>query len=111
MLLVGVASLQWKRRHGKLGTNVHGKLIKKCKFEVKVKWYKHEPESVKCYKDLCDFSIQNHNVTEAHKLDFVAAADFAVLKKIEHLDLARELHKIWQLRIQFIHQLKVHSVL
>ena len=44
-----------------VGKITHWKLFKKCKLEVKDKWYKHEPEVVlvnEGYKVLWDFIIQ-----------------------------------------------------
>ena len=43
---IKLAPKEGKRRHINLGKIVHWKLVKKCAFEVKDKWYEDEPEIV-----------------------------------------------------------------
>ena len=113
----------YKRRHDNLGKIVHWKLIRKCNFEARDKWYEHEPKSVlenEDYKFFWDFSIQTDYVKEARRTDVVVVdkkrtcniIDFAVLgdsrieeekEKIEQYhDLRRELQKIWHVRVKII---------
>ena len=120
-----LAQKEYKRRHDNFGKIVHWKLAKKCTFEVNDKWYEHEPESVlenEDYKILWDFSIQTDHEIEARRPDLVVVdkknracqvIDFAVpgdsriedkeREKIEkYQDLARELQKVWNVRVKII---------
>ena len=120
-----LAQKEYKRRHDNLGKIVHWKLPAKCNFEVRGKWYEHEPESVlenEDYKILWDFSIQTDHVIEARRLDLVLVdkkerickiIDFAVRgdsrieekekDKIEkYQDLGRELQKTWNVKVKII---------
>ena len=120
-----LAQKEYKRRHDNLGKIVHWKVARKCNFEVRDKWYEHEPESVlenEDYKILWDFSIQTDHVIEAQKPDLVVVdkkkrtckiIDFAVpgdsrieakeKEKIDkYQDLRRELQKIWNVRVKII---------
>jgi len=120
-----LAQKEYKRRHDNLGKIVHWKLARKCNFETGDKWYEHEPESVlenEDYKILWDFSIQTDHVIEARRPDLVVVdkkkrtckiIDFAVpgdsriedkeKEKVEkYQDLARELQKIWNVRVKVI---------
>ena len=57
-----------------LGKIVHWKLARKCNFEARDKWYKHESESAlenEDYKILWNFSIQTDHVIEARRPDLV----------------------------------------
>lgn len=54
MLLVDVATpaqKEYKRRHDYLGNIVHWKLVKKCNFDIKEKWYVGKPEILSEIKD------------------------------------------------------------
>ena len=120
-----LAQKEYKRRHDNFGKIVHWKLAKKCGFEVSDKWFEHEAESVlenEDYKILWDFSIQTDHVIEARRPDVVLVdkkertckvIDFAVpgdsriedkeREKIEkYQDLARELQKLWNVRVKVI---------
>ena len=120
-----LAQTEYKRRHDNLGKIVHRKLTRKYNFEAGDKWYEHEPESVlenEDYKILRDFSIQTDHVIEARRPDLVVVdkkersckiIDFAVpadsrieekeKDKIEkYQDLARELQKIWNVKVKII---------
>ena len=120
-----LAQKEYKRRHDNFGKIVHWKLAKKCTFEVNDKWYEHEPESVlenEDYKILWDFSIQTDHEIGARRPDLVVVdkknracqvIDFAVpgdsriedkeREKIEkYQDLARELQKVWNVRVKII---------
>ena len=69
-----LAQKEYKRRHHNLGKIVHWKLARKCNFEARDKWYKHEPESAlenEDYNILWDFSIQTDHVIEARIPDLV----------------------------------------
>ena len=79
MVVVNFAQKEYLRRHDNLGKIVHWKLARKCNFEARDKWYKHEPESAlenEDYKILWDFSIQT-DVIEAW------TPDLAVVDKKE----------------------------
>ena len=89
------------------------------------KWYEHQPEAVqeneRC-KILWDFNIQTDHVIEARRPDmividketkFARIIDFAIpydsrvnskeVQKIEkHQDLAREIRKLWGMRVTVI---------
>ena len=57
-----------------MGKIVHRKLIRKCNFEARDKWYKNEPENAlenEDYKILWDFSIQTDHVIEAQRPDLI----------------------------------------
>ena len=120
-----LAQKEYKRRHDNFGKIVHWKLAKKCGFVVSDKWFEHEAESVlenEDYKILWDFSIQTDHVIEARRPDVVLVdkkertckvIDFAVpgdsriedkeREKIEkYQDLARELQKLWNVRVKVI---------
>ena len=120
-----LAQKEYKKRHDNLGKLVHRKLARKCTFEARDKWYKHEPESVlenEYYNILWDFSIQTDHVTEARRPDLVLVdkmerickiIDFTVRgdsrieekekDKIEkYQDLGRELQKIRNVEVKII---------
>ena len=120
-----MAQREYKRRHDWLGKRVHWEVCRKLGFETKEKWYEHQPESVyenDDYKVLWDFNIQTDHVIEARRPDLVIInkqdrmcqiVDFAVpydsrvnLKETEKItkyqDLARELQKLWNMRVKVI---------
>ena len=100
-------------------------MCKKNKIQVKEKWYEHEPapvtENEEC-KILWDFNVQTDHVIEARRPDMIIIdkvkklcqiVDFAVpydtkvntkeVEKIEkYQDLARELRKLWNMKVSII---------
>ena len=120
-----LAQKEYKRRHGWFGTKIHWEICEKYGIEVKEKWYENKPEVVmendKC-KILWDFTVQTDHeiygrrpdviVIQKDKnicqiVDFVCPYDGRVdskeLEKIEHYqDLARELRKIWNMKVKVI---------
>ena len=120
-----LARKEYKRRYDSLGKIVHWKLAEEYNFEAGNKWYEHEPESVledEDYKILWDFFIQTDPVIEARRpdlvvvdkkrrtckfIDFVVPGDSWIEEKqkvkIENYqDLRRELHKIWNVRVNIM---------
>ena len=64
---MGVASLH-------RNSSMQWKLVKKCNFKVKDKWYKQEPEKVlenEDYKVQWDFNIQSDHAIKAKRHEFV----------------------------------------
>ena len=100
-------------------------MCRKNGIEVKPKWYEDQPEAVQeneRYKILWDFNIQTDHVIEARRPDmivteretkFAKIIDFAIphdsrvnskeVEKIEkYQDLAREIKKLWGMRVTVI---------
>ena len=100
-------------------------LCKKLKFDHSNKWYMHNPESVLAndtHKLQWDFEIRTDHQISARRLDLIIInknektckiADFAVPadyrvkpkeceKRDKHLDLARELKKLWNMKVTII---------
>ena len=104
---------------------INWKLCKKLKFDHIKKWFMHNPESVlenETHKLFWDFEIKTDHLILARRPDLVIinkkkrscwAVDFAVpvdhrvkLKECEmrdkHLYLARELQKLWNMKVTVI---------
>ena len=108
------------------GKVIHWELCKKFRFGHMNKWYMHNPASVLenyTYKLLWDFDIQTDQLISARRPDFIIInkkknrickiVDFAVLadhriklkeskKKDKYQDLARELKKLWNMKVTII---------
>ena len=120
-----LAQREYKTRHDWVGKVIHWELCKKLNFHHATKWYMHKPESVlenETHKILWDFEIQTDHLITArrpdlvlinkkkrtcHIVDFAVPADHRVkLKEIEkkdkYLDLARELKKLWNMRVKVV---------
>ena len=120
-----MAQREYKRRHDWLGKRVHWEICHRLQFQTKEHWYEHVPETVlenNEFKLLWDFNIQTDHVIEARRPDLVIVnkkerfcqiIDFAVpfdsrvnfkeTEKIEkYQDLARELQKLWNMRVKVI---------
>ena len=120
-----LAQREYKTRHDWVGKVIHWELCKKLNFHHATKWYTHKPESVlenETHKILWDFEIQTDHLITARRPDLVLInkkkrtcqiVDFAVpadhrvkLKEIEkkdkYLDLARELKKLWNMRVKVV---------
>ena len=105
-----MAQKEYKRRHDLVGKNVHWEVSKRYGFDVKEKWYEHEPEAVN-FHILWDFEVKTDHVIEARRPGMIVTdkknnickiIDFAVpygsrvdVKEMEEVekyqDLAREL--------------------
>ena len=120
-----LAQKEYKRRHDWVGKRIHLEVCRKTGIEVKTKWYEHQPEVVqkneRC-KILWDLNIQTDQVIEARSPDkividkeskFVTTIDFAIpydtrfnskeVEKIEkYKELAREIKKLWGIRVTLI---------
>ena len=120
-----LAQKEYKRRHDWVGKRIHWEVCLKIGIEVKPKWYEHQPEAVQENERnniLWDFNIQTDHVIEARRPDkivtdketkFAKIIDFAIpydarvntkeIEKIEkYQDLAREIKKLWGMRVTVI---------
>ena len=120
-----LAQKEYKARHDWMGKVIHWEMCKKFKFDHANKWYMHNPEPVlenDTHKLLWDFDIQMDHLISARRPDLIIInkkkriskiADFAVpadhrikLKECEkrdkYLDLARELKKLWNMKVTII---------
>ena len=120
-----LAQKEYKRRHDWVGKRIHWEVCRENGIEVKTKWYEHQPEVVQeneRYKILWDLNVQTDQVIEARRPDmivkdketkFVTIIDFAIpydtrvnskeVEKIEkYQDLAREIKRLWGMRVTVI---------
>ena len=120
-----MAQREFKRRHDWLGKKIHWEVCLKYGFDVKRKWYEHEPETAMendISTILRDFNINTDHVIQARGPDLVIndklknqclIVEFAIpsdsrieTKEYEKLDkyqdLARELKKLWNMNLQVI---------
>ena len=120
-----LAQKEYKVRHDWAGKMIHWEMCKKFKFNHTNKWYMHSLAPVlenDTHKLLWDFNIQTDHLIPARRLDLIIiikkkrickAVDFAVpadhrinLKKCEkkdkYLDLARELKKLWNMKVTIV---------
>ena len=120
-----MAQTEYKGRHDKLAKVIHWDLCKKYGVKVLAKWYDHVPEKVvenDQVKILWDFNIQTDHVIQhrrpdvvlldktkkmCHLIDIAVPGDIRVaskeMEKIEkYQDLARELRKIWQVKVKVV---------
>ena len=116
---------EYKARHDWVDKVIHREMCKKFKFDNTNKWYMHNPEPVlenDTHKFLWDFDIQTDHQISTRRPDLIIInkkkrickiVDFAVpadhrikLKECEkrdkYLDLARELKKIWNMKVKII---------
>ena len=123
-----LAEKEFKARHEWVGKMIHWEMCKKFKFDLANKWYKHNPTPVlenDTHKLLWDYDIQTDHLLSAKRPDLIIIkqkkkkkkickiVDFAVpadhrikLKECEkrdkYLDLARELKKLWNMKVTII---------
>ena len=120
-----LAEKEYKARHDKVGKVIHWEMCKKFKHNHTNKWYMHNPEPVvenSTHKLLWDFNIQTDHIIPARRTDLIITnkkkrickiVDFAVPvdhkinlkeceKKDKYLDLARELKKLWNMKITIV---------
>ena len=99
---------------------IHGEICKKLKFDNTNKWYIHNPAAVienDTHKLLWDCNIQTDHIIPDRRLDLIIInkkrVDFAVPadhrinlkeseKKDKYLDLARELKKLWNMKVPIV---------
>ena len=120
-----LAQTEYKIRHDNVAKAVHWELCKKNGLDHVDKWYDHEPESVmeneKC-KILWDFTIQtdrmigarrpditivNKETRECQLIDIACPGDNKVAEKEDekidkYRDLAREVSKLWNVKVAII---------
>ena len=92
-----LAQTAYKTRHDWVEKVIHRELCKKIKFDPTTKWYMHKPESVQ-NEIVCDFQIQTDYLIPAWRL---CRPDVPQInkKKDKYLDLARELRKLWNMKV------------
>ena len=119
------AQTEYKGRHDKLAKVIHWDLCKKYGVNVQSKWYDHVPEKgeeTEHVKILWDFNIQTDHVIEhrrpdvvildkhekmCHLIDIAVPGDSRVAVKEnekvqKYQDLARELRKLWQVKVKVV---------
>ena len=120
-----LAQKEYKARHDWVGEVIHWEMCKKFKFDHANKWYMHNPAPVlenDTHKLLWDFDIQTDHLISTRRpdliiiskkkkickiVDFAFPADHRIkLKECEkrdkYLDLARELKKLWNMKVTII---------
>ena len=120
-----LAQEEYKARHDWVGKVIHREICKKLKFDYTNKWYMHNPTPVlekDTHKLLWDFNIQTDHLMPARRPDLIIInkkkrickiVDLAVpadhrinLKESEmkdkYLDLARELKKLWNMKVTIV---------
>lgn len=120
-----LASIEYLNRHNKVAQYLHHHLLKQNNFNVKDKWYEHQPESIvenNTAKILWDFNIYTDKVIRARRPDIVVIdktknevkiIDVAIPgdsrireKETEKLDkyhdLKIELQRIWKTKVTII---------
>ena len=120
-----LAQKEYKRRHDWIGRHIHWEICEANRIHLKPKQYDHQPEAV-IENDLCkilwDFTIQADYFITARGPDMILIdiehhecqiIDFTILhetrvddkevEKIEkYLDLARELKKMWNMKVKVV---------
>ena len=114
-----------KARHHWVGKVVHWEMCRKFQFDHTNKWYMHNPVPVlenDSHKLLWDFNIQTDHLIPARRPDLIIInkrkrickiVDFAVPvdhrinlkereKKDKYRDLARELKKLWNMKVTIV---------
>ena len=119
-----LAQKEYKARQDWMGKVIHWEMCKKFKFDHANKWYMHNAAPVlekDTHKLLWDFDIQTDHLISARRphliiikkkktckiFDFAVPADHRIkLKECEkrnkYLDLARELKKLWNMKVTII---------
>ena len=119
----------YKTRHDWVDKVIHWELCKKLKFDHTNKWYMHNPATAQeneTHKLLWDFNIQTDHLISVRKpgliiinnnkkkkkkickiVDFAVPGDHRIKlkeseKKEKCLDLARELKKLWNMKVTMI---------
>ena len=122
-----LAQKEYKARHDWVGKVIHWEMCRKFQFDHTNKWYMHNPAPVlenDSHKLLWDFNIQTDHLIPARRPDLIIISkkkkkrickiiDFAVPadhkinlkeseKKDKYLDLARELKKLWNMKVTIV---------
>ena len=120
-----LAQKEYKARHDWVGKVIHREMCRKFQFDHTNKWYMHNPAPVlenDSHKLLWDFNIQTDHLIPARRPDLIIFSirkrickivDFAVPadhrinlkeseKKDKYLDLARELKKLWNMKVTIL---------
>ena len=122
-----MAQKEYKARHDWVGKVIQREMCEKFKFDHANKWYMHNPAAVlenDKHKLLWDFDIQTDHLISARRRDLIIInkkkkteickiVAFAVLadhriklkeceKRDKYLDLARELKKLWNMKVTII---------
>ena len=117
-----LAQKEYKGRHNWVGEVIHWEMCRKFQFDHTIKWYMHKPAPVlenNSHKLLWDFNIQTDRLIPARRPDLIIInkrkriskifdfADHRInLKKSEkkdkYLDLARELKKLWNMKVTIV---------
>ena len=127
-----LAQKEYKARHDWVGKVVHWKMCRKFQFDHTNKWYMHNSAPVlenDSHKLLWDFNIQTDHLIPARRPDLIIInkkkkkkkkrkrickiVDFAVPadhrinlkeseKKDKYLDLAKELKKLWNMKVTIV---------
>ena len=120
-----LAQREYKRRHDLIGRRIQWEICGANGIYVKSKWYEHQPKAViendSC-KILWDFTVQTDHFITARRSDMIfidkehhecQITDFDIpydtrvydkkVEKIEkYLDLARELKKVWNMKVTVV---------
>ena len=117
---------EYKTRHDWVGKGIHWEMCKKFRFDHTNKWYMHNQAPVlenDTHKLLLDFDIDTDHLISTRRPDLIRInnkkkrickiVDFAVpadhriklkecAKKDKYLDLARELKKLWNMKVTIV---------
>ena len=120
-----LAQNEYKARHDWVGKVIHREMCRIFQFDHTNKWYMHNPAPVlknDSHKLLWDFSIQTDHLIPSRRpdliiinkrkrickiIDFAIPADHRINlkeseKKDKYLDLARELKKLWNMKVTIV---------
>ena len=120
-----LAQKEYKARHDWVGKVIHREMCKKFKFDYINKWYMHNLAPLienDTHKLPWDFNIQTNHLFPARRPDLIIInkkkriykiVDFAVpadhrinlkecAKRDKYLDLARELKKLWNMKVTIV---------
>ena len=120
-----LAQRRYKTRHDWVGKMIHWEMCKKFKFDHTNKWYMHNSAPVledDTHKLLWDFDIHTDHLISPRRpdliiikkkkgickiVDFAVSADHRIKlkeyeKKYKYLGLARELKKLWNMRVTIV---------
>ena len=116
-----LAQKEYKARHDWVGKVIHREMCKKFKFDHTNKWYMHNPASIlenDSHKLQWDFNIQTDHLIPARRqqlmvineekkrsckiVDFTVPADHRINLKECAKNLARELKKLWNMKVSIV---------
>ena len=124
-----MAQKEYKVTYDWMGKVIHWETCQKFKFDHTNKWYMHNPAPVlenDTHKLLWDFDVQTDHLISARRPDLIIIkkkkkkkmkickiVDFAVTadnrikmkeceKRDKYIDLARELKKLWNMKVRII---------